>query len=136
MISAARTAKSVLTERILNLSLDDIGPLSLKAENPCVLSSVCTVFAESEIISFLSQKRPVEDIAFGMHKAIARRVVAMGMSGQGSYSDPVVFSGGVARNIGVVKAIREELGKAVIELENPQITAALGAALSAKKKVN
>lgn len=124
----------ILTERILNLRLEELGPLSIKSENPCVLSSVCTVFAESEIISFLSQNIPVENIAFGMHKAIARRVIAMGLRNHDSYPEPIVFTGGVARNIGVVKAIKEELGKELIEIKNPQITAALGAALLAKKK--
>jgi predicted CoA-substrate-specific enzyme activase len=122
----------VLTDRILNLNLDDLGPLSPRSKSPCVLSSVCTVFAESEIISLLSQDRSKEDIAYGMHRAIAKRVIAMGMGGQISYREPIVFSGGVAKNIGVVKAIREELGKEVLELEHPQMTGALGAAIFAK----
>jgi len=124
----------VLTDRILNLALDDLGPLSLKAKNPCVLSSICTVFAESEIISLLSQNSTKEDIAYGMHRAVAKRVIAMGMGGQISYREPIVFSGGVAKNIGMVRAIREELAKNVFELEQPQITAALGAAIFAKKR--
>jgi len=123
----------VLTERILNLSIDEIGPLSLKSENPSTLTSVCTVFAESEIISLLSEHKAKEDIAYGMSKAIAKRVIGMGAGGQISYEEPIVFSGGVARNSGVVKAIEEELGKKVVTLEEPQITAALGAAISARE---
>ena len=123
----------VLTERILNLSIDEIGPLSLKSENPSTLTSVCTVFAESEIISLLSEHKAKEDIAYGMSKAIAKRVIGMGAGGQISYGEPIVFSGGVARNSGVVKAIEEELGKKVVTLEEPQITAALGAAISARE---
>ena len=121
----------VLTERILNLSLEELGSLSLKCKSPCILSSICTVFAESEIISYLSENKAKEDIVCGMNKAIAKRVVNMGTAGLIDYKEPIVFSGGVAKNIGVVKAIEEELGKKVLTPEEPQITAALGAALFA-----
>jgi predicted CoA-substrate-specific enzyme activase len=123
----------VLTERILNLSIDELGPLALKSRQPCILSSVCTVFAESEVLSLLSEHKAREDIAYGISRAIAKRVVGMGAGGQISYNEPIVFSGGVARNIGVVKAIEEESGKKVITPEEPQITAALGAAILAKE---
>ncbi len=125
----------VLTERILNVALEDLGPLSLKSRSPCILSSVCTVFAESEIISLLSENRSREDIACGLNRAIAKRVIGMGAGGQISYNEPIVFSGGVAKNIGVAKAIEEELGKKVVTLEEPQITAALGAAIFAKEHI-
>jgi predicted CoA-substrate-specific enzyme activase len=119
----------VLTERILNLTIDELGPLALKSKAPATLSSVCTVFAESEVLSLLSEQKPREDIAYGISKAIAKRVVAMGVGAQINYRTPVVFSGGVARNVGVVKAIEEELGEKVITPDEPQLTAALGAAL-------
>jgi predicted CoA-substrate-specific enzyme activase len=119
--------------RILNVNIEDLGPLSLKSENPCTLSSVCTVFAESEVISYLSLGRAREDIAAGLNKAIARRVISMGMGAQINYKEDIVFSGGVAKNEGVAKAIEEVLGKKVIVPEEPQITAALGAALFAKE---
>jgi len=124
----------VLTERILNLPIEELGPLSLKSKKPCTLSSICTVFAESEIISFLSEHKAKEDIAYGMSKAIAKRVIAMGVGGQINFEELIVFSGGVAKNIGVVKAIEEELGKKVITPKQPQITAALGAAIFAKEQ--
>ena len=123
----------VLTERILNLTLEELGPFSLGCKNPCILSSVCTVFAESEIISYLSEHRTKEDIICGMNKAIAKRVINMGSAGLIKYKQPIVFSGGVAKNIGVVKAIEEELGRKVVTLDEPQITAALGAAIFAKE---
>ncbi len=123
----------VLAERILNLSLEELGPLSLNCRNPCNLSSVCTVFAESEIISYLSEHRKKEDIVCGMNRAIAKRVVNMGYTGLIDYENPIVFSGGVARNAGVVKALEEELQAEIITLDEPQITAALGAALSARE---
>ncbi len=124
----------VLTERILNLPIEELGPLALKSRNPATLSSVCTVFAESEVLSLLSEHKAREDIAYGISKAIARRVVGMGAGGQVDYNEPIVFSGGVARNVGVVKAIEDELGRKVITPDEPQITAALGAAISAQEQ--
>ncbi|MGD9116044.1 MAG: acyl-CoA dehydratase activase [Dehalococcoidia bacterium] len=122
-----------LTERILNLPIEELGPLALKSKDPAVLSSVCTVFAESEVLSLLSEHKKREDIAYGISKAIARRVVGMGAGGQVDYREPVVFSGGVARNVGVVRTLEEELGKKVTVPQEPQITAALGAALFASE---
>jgi predicted CoA-substrate-specific enzyme activase len=122
----------VLTERILNLPIEELGPLALKSKNPATLSSVCTVFAESEVLSLLSEHKAREDIAYGISRAIARRVIGMGTGGQVDYKEPIVFSGGVAKNVGVVKAIEAELGKKVIIPQEPQITAALGAAIFAQ----
>ena len=124
----------VLAERILKVPLPKLGLLSLKSKNPCALTSVCTVFAESEIISLLSEHKAKEDIAYSMCRAIAKRVIAMGVGGQISYEESIVFSGGVAKNTGVLKAIEEELGKKVITPKEPQITAALGAAIFAKER--
>ena len=121
----------VLTERILDLPLEELGTLSSNCKSPCTLSSVCTVFAESEIISYLSENKSKEDIVCGMNKAIAKRVINMGTAGLIRYGEPIIFSGGVAKNIGVTKAIGEELGKEVLTPYEPQITAALGAALFA-----
>ncbi|MBN2240060.1 MAG: 2-hydroxyglutaryl-CoA dehydratase [Dehalococcoidales bacterium] len=121
----------VLTERILNLDIEELGPLSLKSDDPCSLSSICTVFAESEILSLISENRSKEDIACGMSKAIAKRVISMGNTGQIRYEDQIIFSGGVAMNQGVVKAIEEELGRSVTTPDEPQVTAALGAAVFA-----
>lgn len=124
----------ILSERILNISLEELGPLSLESRNPAILSSVCTIFAESEVISYLSENKPKKDIAAGLHRSIAKRIIGMGTAGSISFKEPIVFSGGVARNIGVIRAIEEVLDKKVITPEEPQITAALGAAVLGKKK--
>jgi predicted CoA-substrate-specific enzyme activase len=121
----------VLTERILNLPISEIGPLSIKSVHPCILSSVCTVFAETEIISLLSENEAKEDILQGMNIAIAKRVISIGKSAQITFEEPIVFSGGVAKNTGIVKAFEELLGKKVIVPNEPQITGALGAAVFA-----
>jgi len=125
----------VLSERILNIRVEDLGPLSLKSKQPCTLSSICTVFAESEIISYLSEKKKRSDIAAGLNRAIAKRVIAMGNAAQIAYRPLICFTGGVARNRGVVQAVQQELKSEVIVPDHPQITAALGAALFAKKAV-
>ena len=123
----------VLSERILNVDIKEMGPLSLKSTSPCTVSSVCTVFAESEIISYLSANKTREDIASGLNRAIAKRIISMGRAAQIRYQKPVCFTGGVAKNSGVVKAMEEELGVTLVVPEQPQITASLGAALFAKR---
>lgn len=125
----------VLTSRLLNITLDELGPLAMESTNPSTLSSICTIFAESEIISLLSTGTPTKDIAAGMHLAIAKRIVNMGAAGQISFEEPIIFSGGVARNIHVAKVFEEILNKKVIAIEKPQITAALGVALAAKEEL-
>jgi len=124
----------VLSERILNVSIEELGALSLEPKNPCTISSVCTVFAESEVISYLSENRPKEDIAYGLHRAIAKRVIGIGSTAAINYRELIVFSGGVAKNIGVIKALEEALGKEVTAPKEPQITGALGAAVFAKER--
>lgn len=124
----------VLTERLLSIKMDELGPMSLRATNPQSISSMCTIFAESEIISMLSSGIPSEDIAMGMSISIAKRIIAMGKTGQIRYNKPIVFSGGVANNEGVTKAFSDLLKKEVTAIKNPQNTAALGAALVAKAK--
>ncbi len=123
----------VLTHRLLGIEMEDLADLMKKSKNPCVISSMCTIFAESEIISLLSQKVPVEDIAAGTGRSIARRILAMGRSAQIPYTEPIVFSGGVANNEAIADIFADLLGKPVTAIKMPQSTAALGAALRARK---
>jgi predicted CoA-substrate-specific enzyme activase len=115
--------------KVLCVDIEEIGSLSLNSKIPSTISSICTVFAESEVISYLSAGVKREDIASGMHKAIAKRVIAMGKGAQINYKEDVVFTGGVAKNIGVKRAIEEEVKTNIIIPKEPQITAAIGAAL-------
>jgi (R)-2-hydroxyacyl-CoA dehydratese activating ATPase len=121
----------VLTDRLLNISLEELGPLALKSRSPSVISSVCTIFAESEIISYLSAGTSKEDIALGMLFSVAKRIIAMGRQARIAFNEPIVFSGGTAKNIAARKVLEELLDKKIIAIENPQITAALGVALYA-----
>jgi len=119
----------VLSRRLLAVPLDELGPLALKSQDPVFLSSVCTVFAESEIISYLSAGTPAEDIAMGILESMAKRVVSIGRQARIDYLEPVVLTGGIALNVAAKRAFEEQLDKEVIVLENPQMPAALGVAL-------
>lgn len=115
----------------LEVGLDDFGPISLTAEAPAVISSLCTVFAESEVISLISKGARRQDIIAGIHAAIAARVVAM--AGRIGLTAPVMMTGGVAKNIGVVKAIEARIGNTVVVSSKAQLTGAIGAALIAAR---
>jgi len=117
--------------KALGLALDELGPLSLTSGNPCLISNVCTVFAESEVVSLRAEGRTREDIAAGIHRAIAGRISAM--IAQMGCEEVLVLTGGVALNRGVVKALRDELDLPVRVPEQPQLTGALGAALLASE---
>lgn len=114
----------------LGLKLEELGSISLKSTNKVNISSTCTVFAQQEVVSRLSEGIPLEDIVAGLHDAIASR--AVGMLRRLKIEPDVVFTGGVAQNIGVVKAVRENLGCEVLVPEDPLISGAVGAALLGK----
>ena len=65
---------------ILNVKIDEIGPLSLTGDNPCEISSTCTIFAESELISLRAEGKSRENLLAGIHKAMSHRVAIMGRS--------------------------------------------------------
>ena len=122
----------VMAEK-LQVPLDAMGALSQKAEGEVNISSVCTVFAESEVVSLVAQNRPREEIIRGLHKAIVNRVWSMAKSI--GIQGAVTMSGGVAKNIGVVSLLEEKLGRKIHVHSEPQIVGALGAALLAMKEV-
>jgi len=117
----------------LGLKLEEIGSLSLKSTKKVSISSTCTVFTQHEVVSRLSEGVAIADIVAGLHDAIASRVVKM--LTRLKIEPPIVFTGGVARNIGVVKALEENLGHKVFVPENPLFTGALGAALLGREIV-
>ncbi|MBW1852772.1 MAG: 2-hydroxyglutaryl-CoA dehydratase [Deltaproteobacteria bacterium] len=114
----------------LQVSLDEMGPLSLNAGGEVGISSICTVFAESEVVSLVAQNHPKNEVIRGLHRAVVNRVWSMvkaiGVHGA------VTMSGGVAKNSGVVGLIEERLGQPIHVHSEPQIVGALGAALLAK----
>lgn len=115
----------------LQVDLNDMGPLSLKAGGEVAISSVCTVFAESEVVSLVAHNHPKEEIIRGLHRAIVNRVWSMvkGIGVRGA----VTMSGGVAKNSGVVRLMEEKLGQPIHVYSEPQIIGALGAALLARR---
>ncbi|MFN3384366.1 MAG: acyl-CoA dehydratase activase [Archaeoglobaceae archaeon] len=118
----------------LHLKLEELGSIAMKAEKKIMISSTCTVFAESEVISYLSSGEKIEEIVAGICDAIASRIVAMAT--RVGVKEDVVLTGGVAKNLGVKKAIEEKLGTLVKVPEEPQIVGALGAAVLASRKKN
>jgi predicted CoA-substrate-specific enzyme activase len=113
----------------LDLSIEEVGPVALTSKDYCEISSTCTVFAESEIVSLRARGRTREDLIAGALRSIAKRVSIM-VSSVGLVED-VVFTGGVAKNIGVKRALEEAFGVDIFIPEEPQIMGALGAALFA-----
>jgi (R)-2-hydroxyacyl-CoA dehydratese activating ATPase len=112
---------------VLQLGIDEIGPLSLNSKNPVTFTTGCAVFGESEAISRVSEGILKEDILAGVHQAIADRILVL-MKKIG-LREKYALCGGGGLNIGLVKKI-EQLGVQIIVPPQPQIINALGAALS------
>ena len=115
----------------LEVPIDEIGGLALKSNKPASISSTCTVFAESEVISLFAKGTKKENIAAGIHKSIARRVA--GMAKRIGVAPLLVFCGGVAKNVAVKSFLEEELGYEIVTPDQPQLTGAIGAALIAQE---
>ncbi len=119
----------VVAER-LEIRLEDLGSLVAKAQKPAAISSMCVVFAETEIISLLASGELPENIAAGVEDSIAKRLAAMA---GGKTQDEVIFTGGAALVPGMKEALSKALNCEVVVAEKPQFTGALGAALIAAK---
>jgi predicted CoA-substrate-specific enzyme activase len=114
-------------------SVADMGPLALRSKEPCHISSTCTVFAETEVVVLRAEGKDRKDLIAGVHKAVASRVAAMASSL--TIRSDAVFTGGVAKNIGVKKFLEEEIGMELLVPDEPQIIGALGAALFAQTEL-
>jgi predicted CoA-substrate-specific enzyme activase len=115
--------------RALEVDLADLGQLALSAPRRARISSTCTVFAESEVITHLAAGVPRAEIVAGIHEAIAVRIATM--VGRIPVRDVVVLTGGVAHNAGVARMLEEKLGHAITVPEHAQLAGAIGAALIA-----
>ena len=118
--------------RVLEVKVEELGKLSALSTKPVAISSTCTVFAESEVISQLAKDTDKCDIIKGIHQSVANRVV--GLAHRVGIQDQVVMTGGVAQNSGIVEALQEQLGHEVLTSPLTQYVGALGAALFAYQK--
>lgn len=118
--------------RVLEVRVSDLGDLAAQSTKRVAISSTCTVFAESEVISQLAQDTDKRDIIKGIHHSVANRVV--GLVNRIGVQDRVVMTGGVAQNKGIVAALEEGLGHIVYVSPLTQYVGALGAALFAYQK--
>jgi predicted CoA-substrate-specific enzyme activase len=114
-------------------SVAEMGPLSLQSKEPCPISSTCTVFAETEVVVLRAEGKHRKDLIAGVHKAVASRVAAMASSL--TVRPDAVFTGGVAKNIGVKMFLEQEVGMELLVPDEPQIIGALGAALLAQTEL-
>jgi len=117
--------------KALEVELDDLGRISLTAEAPSKISSICTVFAESEVISMIAGQQKRENIIAGIHESTAARVA--GLATKIHIQEPVVMTGGVAKNIGLVKALEKRLGFDILVGDLAQENGAIGAAVLASR---
>jgi predicted CoA-substrate-specific enzyme activase len=117
---------------VLEMHLDEIGPRSLEATQDIGISSTCAVFARSEVLSLVRKGIPKNDVLGGVHEAIVRRVHSLLM--RVGIERDFVITGGIAKNIGVVRRLERKMGLEAKISAEPQIVGALGAALFAAKR--
>ncbi|MHC4155581.1 MAG: acyl-CoA dehydratase activase [Planctomycetota bacterium] len=116
----------------LDTDLASLGEMAARSQNPAAISSMCVVFAETEITGLLASGTASEDIVAGVQTAIAERIIAMA----GRAAEPsIIFTGGVAMVSGMDAALQTALGQTVIVSPDPQMTGALGAAILASDRV-
>jgi predicted CoA-substrate-specific enzyme activase len=115
--------------KVLHLRVEEIGKLSLKSKKRVEFNTGCAVFAESEAISRLSQEVAKEDLLAGIHRALAAQINSL--AERIGVEREVAMVGGGARDVGLVRALKEERGHDILIPPEPHMTAALGAALIA-----
>lgn len=113
--------------RIMEIDISLLGEVDEGADEIAAISNTCTVFAESEVISRLSEGEKIPNIVAGIHQSVAKRVAGLAL--RVGIREQVVLTGGVAQNSGIVRALERELGVKLAIPNHPQITGALGAAL-------
>ncbi len=117
----------------LDIPLEELGPMALRGERQVKISTTCTVFAESEVLSWLGKGKKIEDILLGVHQSIAMR--ATGLLRRVGIEEQVTFTGGVARNQAMIEALNKRLGLEVNVSEESHFMGALGAALFALDRI-
>ena len=128
---AAGTGKFLeVMARTLEVSIGDMGDLALSARKKLQINSLCTVFAESEVVSLIAKGEEASSIALALHEAIATRIVSMVK--RTGLKEKIIFAGGASLNKCLKKLLQQKLGKELITPDSPQTVGALGAALLAR----
>ena len=117
---------------VLQVKLEDIGPLSLKSENPVTFTTGCAVFGESEAITRVAEGIPKEDILAGVHKALADKISSL--VDRIGLKEQCAISGGGGLNVGLIKSVEKKLGVQLLVPPQPQLITALGAAIIAEEE--
>lgn len=120
--------------RTLGLSLEEMSTKGLEWKENIVISSMCTVFAESEVVSLVAQNKNVADIIHGLNVSVASKVGALAARLGKKNSGEYMMTGGVAKNQGIINALEEKLGAKLYICDEAQLCGALGAALFAYEK--
>jgi len=129
---AAGTGKFLeIMAKTLGFGIEEFGRQALLAERDLNISSMCTVFAESEVTSLIAKGKDRREIARGLHSSVIRR--AAGMINRASSGGGIIFTGGAAKNLCLRELLGEKLGRDVRVPDDPQMIGALGAALLAKE---
>jgi (R)-2-hydroxyacyl-CoA dehydratese activating ATPase len=118
----------------LDIPLGELGPLALGARNPVKITTTCTVFAESEIISWLARGKKAEDVLMGVHQAIAAR--SLSLMRRVGVEEEVTFTGGVTRNVAMVRILEELLDTRLNVSPDAHYMGAIGAALFARDRAS
>lgn len=120
-----------MATRLLHMPLDEFAQRSLQAQSVAEVSNMCAIFAEQEVISHVHRDppTPVNDVIAGIHSSMATRVG--GLAKRLGIKEDVAFTGGVAKNVGFMKTLGDNLGVKLVIPEEPQLVAALGAAVAA-----
>jgi len=122
--------------RVLDVGVEDLGALDSQSVTPVSISNVCSVFAESEVINLVNDGARVPDIVRGLHDSLTNRIAVL--VNRVGLREAVVITGGVAKNRGVIRALKEKLGIEITPIPDsvdPQIIGALGATLLARRKL-
>ena len=119
--------------KTMEMSLDELSRVGLSYQEDITISSMCTVFAESEVVSLIAQNKNTDDIVHGLNKAVAAKTAALAKRVKGE--EAYMMTGGVSKNQGLVKTLEEKLGTKLIISEKAQLCGALGAALFAADMV-
>lgn len=119
--------------RTMEMSLDKMSVTGLQYDEDITISSMCTVFAESEVVSLIAQNKKTDDIVHGLNKAVAAKTASLAKRVGGE--DKYMMTGGVSKNQGLVRTLEEKLGTELVISDKAQLCGALGAALFAADMV-